>query len=326
MLAGQLTDRCRIELVEVPEPVLGSEPMPGSPGDILFQPEMSCLCGSDLPYFNGERPEMPTFPSPVGYSLHEMVGTVLATNGRKFRPGDKVLAVPVKQRGFYQRYVVSEARAIAWDPRLSAGKAVLAQPLGTVIFGLKKLATVLDKDVAIVGAGPIGQMFVAVLRNLGARNIYVIDKLASRLPLAKRLGATATVCNATENPVAAVADLTGGRMVDIVVEAVGHADQVLNMCIELSALNTPILSFGVPPETIELNYREMFYRNVSIHTTVNPDFDRDFPLAMRWIAENRIDLTPLVTHHYPLGEVQAAFDTFKERRDGAQKVLLEFPQ
>ena len=58
---------------------------------------------------------------------------------------------------------------------------------------------------------------------------------------------------------------------------------------------------------------------------MNPDFERDFPLAMRWIAEGRIDLSALITHHYPLSEAQKAFETFRDRRDGALKVIIEFP-
>jgi L-idonate 5-dehydrogenase len=69
----------------------------------------------------------------------------------------------------------------------------------------------------------------------------------------------------------------------------------------------------------------LFYKNATIQTTVNPDFRRDFPLAMRWLAEGRVDLRPLITHTYPLTQIQTAFETFRDRREGAQKVLLEFP-
>jgi threonine dehydrogenase-like Zn-dependent dehydrogenase len=87
-----------------------------------------------------------------------------------------------------------------------------------------------------------------------------------------------------------------------------------------------LLYFGVPPETIDgLAMREALIKNVTIHTSVNPDFTRDFPLAMRWLAEGRIDLAPLVTHRYPLSDIQTAFETFRDRKDGAQKVVIDFP-
>ncbi len=75
--------------------------------------------------------------------------------------------MPIRQRGLYERYTLSEERAIPLDHRRPPEQALLAQPLGTVIFALKKLPSVLDKDVVIVGQGPIGQLFNASLRNLG---------------------------------------------------------------------------------------------------------------------------------------------------------------
>ena len=324
MLAGQFREKGRIELIDVPEPVLEPHsPGEGQPGEILFQPETACLCGSDLPYFNAEHPE---FPGTVGHSLHEMYGTVLATSGQRFQPGDRVLAVPVNQQGLFERFVVSELRAIPVDPRLyGKQRAVLAQPLGTVIYALKKLPQVLDQNVVIVGQGPIGQMFCLLLRQMGAREIIVIDRLESRLQLSPRMGATATVNADKEDAVTAVRRITGGAMADVVVEAVGHSDQAINLCIDLVRHSGRILYFGVPPETIDgVRWRELFSKNVTVHTSVNPDFTRDFPLAMRWIAEDRFDVSPLITHSFPLRQIQAAFETFRDRKDGAQKVLVEF--
>src|SRR5262249_20746318 len=209
LLAGYFPARHRIDLVDLAEPVLDrAAPEPRTPGDIIFQPEISCLCGSDLPYFNAEHPEFTH--RQIGHSLHEMTGTVVATNGKKFRPGDKVLAVPVNQCGLFERYVLSEARAIPVDPRLPRERACLSQPRGTVMCALKKLPQILDKDVVIVGQGPIGQMFTASFRNLGAREIIAVERIESRLALSPTMGATATI-NADKSDVAAeVARITRG--------------------------------------------------------------------------------------------------------------------
>ena len=112
----------------------------------------------------------------------------------------------------------------------------------------------------------------------------------------------------------------------MVIECVGHSDQALDLCAELCRPDGQLLCFGVPPESIEIKpWKKLFYKNVRIYTSVNPDFERDFPLAMRWIAEGRIDLSALITHHYPLSEAQKAFETFRDRTDGALKVIIEFP-
>ncbi len=324
MLAGHFPAPHRVELIDAPEPVLDKAPPAGQPGQIVFEPQIACLCGSDLPYFNGESPEFPA--RTLGHSLHEMVGTVTATNGTRWKVGDQVLTVPVNQCGLFERYAISEDRAIALDPRIDKHYAVIAQPLGTVIYGLKKLPNVLDKDVVIVGQGPIGQMFTRLLSNMGAREVIVLDKLDSRLALSPKMGATATLNVDRCDPVAEVQKILRGELADIVIEAVGHADQVMNTCISLVKHSGRILYFGVPPEKIDgVKWRQFFYKNAAIHTTVNPDFSRDFPLAMRWLAEDRIDLRPLITHTFALRDIQTAFETFRDRKEGAQKVLLEFP-
>ncbi len=318
MLAGQFTAPHRIDLVEVPEPRL----TPGGSGEIIFQPELTCLCGSDTPYFvwSGE------WPIELGHSLHEMIGRVVATNGKRWNIGDRVLCVPVAQNGLWERYVVSEDRCVAIDPRVSDEEAVLAQPLGTAIFALKKLPNLLDMDVVIVGQGPMGQLFNACARMLGARQVIGIDKLESRLKTSVRIGATMTICNAIEDPVAKVKELTSGKLADVVIEAVGHAEQQFNLCIDLLGYGGKILYFGVPPEFINgLRWRDLVFKNGSVLTSINPDFRRDFPLAMQWIAERRIDVKPLVTHRLPLAKIQEAFETFRDRRDGAIKVFVEFP-
>ena len=72
MLAGQFTAPRVLQFIEVDEPTLSS----AESGQIIFQPEMTCLCGSDLPFFDGdfEGHDIP-YPQPPGMSLHEMVGT-----------------------------------------------------------------------------------------------------------------------------------------------------------------------------------------------------------------------------------------------------------
>ena len=318
MLAGQFTAPHRIDLVEAPEPQLTA----GGSGEIIFEPELTCLCGSDTPYFtwSGE------WPIRLGHSLHEMIGRVVATNGQRWKVGDRVLCVPPEQNGLWERYTVSENQCVAIDPRCSDSEAVLAQPLGTAIFALKKLPTLVDLDVAIVGQGPMGQLFNMSVKALGARQVIGIDKLESRLKTSAKTGATATICNAVESPVAKVKELTGGKGPDIVIEAVGHAEQQFNLCIELLGYGGRILYFGVAPEIINgLRWRDLIFKNGTVHTSINPDFRRDFPLAMQWIAERRVDVNPLVTHTYKLAEIQTAFETFRDRRDGAIKVFVEFP-
>ncbi len=319
MLAGRIVGKGDIRLVDIEAPRLADE----SKDRIIFQPEITCLCGSDLPFFVEDQA---SYPLPDGLSLHEMVGTVIDSSGERFRAGDKVLAVPEGQVGLFERFELSDERAIPLDPRKPPEVAMLSQPLGTVIYALRKLPSLIDLDVVVVGQGPIGQIFNACLRNLGARQIIGLDRVPERLEMSPRLGATAAINVTEEDPVAAVARLTNDRMADLVVEAVGHENQALNLCIDLCGMKGTIFFFGVPPEEIHgIRWRQLFFKNITVETSVLPDFRRDFPLAMRWISEDRIDLSPLLTHRFELKDIQKAYETFRDKRDGALKVVVEFP-
>lgn len=323
MIAGQFTARRTIELVQADEPVLHTD---GS-GQILFQPEMTCLCGSDLPFFDSdfEGHAIP-YPQPVGMSLHEMVGTIVATNGKKWTAGTRVLAVPVGQQGLFERYVLSEDRAVALDDRLSDEVALLAQPFGTVVWALKKLPNMIGKDVVVLGLGPIGQMFVAGLRNMGARKIIGVDPVIERTELAITMGATDVVTAAGRDAEVAVRDILKGDLPEIVIEAVGHRAQAFNDATLLTKEFGTILYFGVPPTPTDgIDLKATMLKNLTIRTSLHPDFEHTFPLAMQWLAEGRIDLSPLLTHRFPLSNIQEAFDLFRDRKDGAIKVLVEFP-
>ena len=325
MFAGNIYQPRKIKLVDVPEFTLDRRATDEEgPGEIIFQPELACLCGSDLLFFEGDYED---FPPQIGQSLHEMIGRVVETNGSRFQPGDRVLCVPIDHFGFYERFRVSEERAIPLDSRAPDDQVLLAQPLGTILYGMKKVPSVLDKDVVIVGQGPIGQLFAATVRNLGARHIIATDVLESRLKTSMEMGATEVINASREDAVQRVRELTGGNMADLVVEAVGHREQQLNDCFDLVRHGGDVLFFGVPTKTVDgLQLGTLFGKNASIHTSLGPSFERDFSLAMRWIAEGRINVAPVVTHHFPVANIQEAFDTFAERREGALKVFVDFPR
>tara|TARA_R110002095_G_scaffold1297_2_gene6840 strand:+ start:117793 stop:118776 length:984 start_codon:yes stop_codon:yes gene_type:complete len=323
LLASHLVAPGKIELIDVPEPELSPvSTLESGQGQIIFQPETTCLCGSDLPYFNGTD----EWEIEIGHSLHEMIGTIIATNGQRWKAGDRVLAVPVMQQGLSERFILDESRTIPIATNIPEEHALMAQPLGTALFALKKLPNLLDKTVAVVGQGPMGQLMNAALSNMGAREIIGIDLLESRLQVSPRMGATATICNQNTDPRAALREILNGELPDIVIESVGHADQQFNLCIDLCRNEGNILVFGVPPETIDqVRWRDLLFKNITVHTSINPDFNLDFPLAMQWLSEGRIDVTPIITHRFSLAEIQQAFELFRDRREGVIKVIVEFP-
>jgi threonine dehydrogenase-like Zn-dependent dehydrogenase len=322
MQAGQIVARERIEIVEVPLP----EP---DEGQIRVRPRIGCLCGSDLPYFRADtaNPMVRGRKAPLdpSLSLHELIGVVDASRCPEFREGDRVLALPYEHRGLAEAFL-SEPRmtvplpAGEWNDQL-----VLAQPLGTVFHAVNKLGRLINLNVAVVGQGPMGLLFTALLTRLGVRQLIAIDLLPDRLEVARQMGATATIQPAEADPAAVVHDLTGGTGADLVVEAVGEPETLAG-CIDLLRRGGTILAFGVPHQArYELPFWKLFSREGQIITSVGPNVPVDFPIAVDMIAQGRLEVSPLITHRFPFHRAQEAFETFAERRNGAIKVLLEFP-
>ena len=320
MMAGQITGPRRLEMIEalVPEP---------AEGQIVVRLEAGAVCGSDLPFFLLE-PDHPSIagapvPLPPLLSLHELAGHVAMSRSARFREGDRVLALPCQPHYGLAEYFLSDSSLAVPLPAGPAERLVLSQPLGTVVHACLKLPNVLGDTAVVVGQGPIGQMFTALLRRMGVLRLIAVDLLPERLEVSRRMGATHTVCGDAADVKAAVAEITAGRGADLAVEAVGHVE-TLNLCAGLVRRNGVVLAFGVPHRThCDFAFRDFFFNEGRLINSIGPDIQHDFPIAVELIASGQIDVTPLVTHRFPLAQAADAFDLFADRRDGAIKVILQ---
>jgi threonine dehydrogenase-like Zn-dependent dehydrogenase len=201
----------------------------------------------------------------------------------------------------------------------------MTQPLGTVVWACQKLGNVLDKDVVVVGQGPMGLMFTHMLANLGCRTVIALDKLDYRLEAAKKMKATHVINVNREDAIEAVREITGGKMADLVVEVVGHQTETINFCMKLIRRLGTLLCFGVPDHlNYPFDYSEFFRLNLTVISSVGPDVVPNFSLARDMIAQGRMDMSPLVTHIMPFHEIQRAYELFVDRLDGAIKVVIDY--
>jgi threonine dehydrogenase-like Zn-dependent dehydrogenase len=289
--------------------------------------ERACLCGSDSPFFDYDFGEA-AYPMRPGLSIHECLGMVTESTSTRFKEGDFVLALPLEhQGGLCEYFCVPDALAVHL-PRhaVPLEQILLTQPLGTVVWACQKLGNLLDKDVVIVGQGPMGLLFSHMMSNLGARTIIAIDKLDYRLEAARKMKATHTINVGREDAVATVQEITRGKMADLVVEVVGHRANTLDLCLKLVRRLGTLLYFGVPDEDINPNFPIMsfFRQNINLISSVGPDLVPNFSLSRDMIAQGRIDVSPLVTHVLPFQEIQKAYELFIDRKDGAIKVFLNY--
>jgi threonine dehydrogenase-like Zn-dependent dehydrogenase len=321
MRAAQLVAPRQWELIDVDKP----EP---TDGQMLVRLERAAVCGSDQPPFCGVHEG---YPQPPGATGHEGLGIVEACPSGRYREGERVLLWGF-DRGLFQEYVLAQdsGGCIRLPMDQPEEKVLMSQLLGTVIHSFYKLGNIIDHDVVVLGQGPVGLVFDAVLRNLGARRIIAIDKLAYRLEVGRRMGATHVVDSSRQNPAAAVAEITGGAMADLVVEAVGIT-QTLNLVPALARRKAQVICFGVPNKDhheglVTLQFLDMLRKELHLILTVGPNPEMDYRPALDWIVQGRIDVEPIVSHVLPLEQIQEAFTMAFDDPEPHQalKVVLKF--
>ena len=320
MLAGQITSPGQLNFIDLPRPEIAE-------GQLLIKLEIASLCGSDIPYFlhDTSHPSVAGQPLPLrpGLSLHELIGTVYESRVKRFNEGDRVLALPFHYLQGMSEYFLSADSLAVPLPAGPAEQLVLSQPLGTVVHACRKLPNLLGKNVVVLGQGPIGQLFCALLRRMGAVRVITVDSLAERLRISSRMGATHLFGQDGGDLKAAVLDLTNGAGADVVVEAIGKED-TLNLASDLVRRNGIVILFGLPNRyRFNVAIHDFFYKEAQLISCVGPDVQHDFPIAVEMIATGIIDVKPLITHKFPFLKAQDAFTLFSKRRDGAMKVILE---
>ena len=306
-------------------------PVPDSePGKVLVKSQLASICGSDLHivYLGWNAYE---FPLPHGYPGHEGVGEVVDGGGTEFAEGDLVLTVPnIWGSKTFAGYQLLEPHFLLQLPRSTpASHLLMAQQLGTVVFGCRRLGSLLGQTVVVVGQGSVGLFHDFMLRRLGAHRIIAIEPVAERLAAGRAMGIDEAIDVTGQRATQAVLDLTGGEGADLVIEAVGSVE-TFNQALQLARPLGRIAAFGLPPtmDRVPFDWDTFFRKRLEMHTVFGAQDEPGLPafrLAVDFITRGEVDMTPFLTHQFPIEEVQEAFDLADSREDGALKVVLTFP-
>lgn len=320
MRAGRIVAPHHIEIIDIEKPNLADYP----DGTVMIKTIHSAVCGSDMPSFVLEH-HADRYPLGHGLSIHEAIGVVADSKSDKFKVGDEVLALPRHIGGCSEYFLSDESVTVPLVDYHRKDCILMSQPLGTVVWACRKLDNLLNLDTVVIGQGPMGLLITHMLSNLGAKTVITTDLVDFRLEVSKQMRATHTVNCATEDLVAAVKEITDGRMADLVVEVVGHQTETINTCLQLLKRGATLLAFGVPDDEVyDFQFAEFFRKNIRFIGSVGPDVQNDFPLAMDMIAQGRVDVSPIITHHLPFTEAQKGFEMALHKKDEAIKIVFDY--
>ncbi|MBP6902731.1 MAG: NAD(P)-dependent alcohol dehydrogenase [Burkholderiaceae bacterium] len=195
--------------------------------------------------------------------------------------------------------------------------------MSTGFAGAENANIRIGDTVAVFAQGPIGLCATAGARLRGASTLIAIDGNDHRLEMARRLGADVTLNFRSQDVVAEVMKLTGGRGVDASIEALGlqstfeQALRVLKPGGTLSSLGVYSSDLKIPLDAFAAGLGDH-----RIHTALCPGGKERMRRLMNVLASSRLDLRPLVTHHYALDDIVSAYELFAHQRDGVLKVAI----
>jgi L-iditol 2-dehydrogenase len=309
------------ERIQIPIPHLP----PGEEGKILVRTEFASMCGSDIPFFTGDK-RFRSYPMAPGAPIHECVGIVVESASEFFRVGDRVIAVPDGDQGLAEFFVAQASKSAVLGSEIGdIGTACLIQPLSTVMNAMDRLGDLRGKSLAIMGLGSIGLLFCWLAKIKGAGGIVGIDPFEPRCRIAERLGASSTVCRRGIELVHEARTASGTwDPPDIFIEAVGHQMGTVNDCLELVRKYGTVVAFGVPDNPVyALEYEIFFRKNALLMATVTPDWRDYLPKARDLFLANKAELSSFITHRLPIREAQEAFGLYERHEDGIIKAVLD---
>jgi threonine dehydrogenase-like Zn-dependent dehydrogenase len=334
--------------------VLEEKPIPSpGPGEALVKITTTTICGTDVHILKGE------FPVDEGRTIgHEPVGVIaeLGPGVTGNEVGQRVIVGAITPCGqcysclgghqaqcggkaaggwrFGNTIDGSQAEYLLVPNAMSnleaipeglSDEEVLMCPdiMSTGFSGAENGGIQIGDTVVIFAQGPIGLCATAGAKLKGASLIIVVDGLAARLEVAKRLGADITIDYTKVDPLIEIMRLTNGRGVDVAIEALG-TQQTFESCLRALKPGGTLSSLGVYSGKISMPL-DAFAAGLGDHkiiTTLCPGGKERMRRLMNVVASGRIDLKPMVTHRFQLDQIEQAYDLFANQRDGVLKVAI----
>lgn len=174
--------------------------------------------------------------------------------------------------------------------------------------------------VAIVGAGPIGMASLITAQFFSPASIIMIDTDPHRLAVTKEFGATHAINSAEENVLEKILSITDYQGVDTAIEAVG-IPATFELCTRLIKPGGHVANIGVHGKSVSLDLESLWAKNITITTRLVDTCTT--PLLLKTVKSHKLNPASLITHHFKLSEIEAAYATFKNAaREKALKVII----
>lgn len=337
-----------VYLTELQKMSFGTCPMPkAGEGEVVVKIEAVGICGSDLHYYSHGKigDFVVQFPFILG---HECAGIVteVGPGVQTLHVGDRVALEPgipcghcefclsgkynlcpdvrffatPPYDGCLMEYVAHPAQfAFPLPDSVSLEEGALVEPLAVGFNAVQTARVALGDTVVVFGAGCIGLTALLCAKACGATKILVVDMVEKRLELAREMGAE-TICAKEKDVISAVAEYTGGKGAEVVLDCAG-ANVTLRQSIEVAKAGGRVVWVGMASDTVDglrigpINTKELEIRSIFRYRNL-------YPSIISALATGKIDVGRLVTNRYSFDETPKAFaETYQNPQDIVKSVI-----
>ncbi len=330
----------KIEINQIPVPTPG-------PGEVLLEIQRIGVCGSDIHVYHGKHPYT-GYPVVQGHEFSAIV-TAVGEGVTGLAVGAKVTSMPqivcgecapckrgdyhicdkLKVQGFQapgcaQEYWVTRADSIIPLPAdFTFEQGALVEPLSVAVHAVSRVGEISGRNVAVMGAGPIGNLVAQTARQSGA-NVLIVDLSSYRLSIARQCGLE-SVSNAREENLAdASLRVFGKAGFDVALECVG-VEPTMTAAIATIQKGGTIIVVGVFGEKPRVDLglvqdRELNLRGTLMYKRV------DYLRAVELIASGGVKTAPLISKHFSMDDYLEAYQFIEAQGDKSLKVFIDIHQ
>src|SRR5262244_3606448 len=221
--------------------------------------------------------------------------------------------------GFCEYQVNNINTLVAIPDAMSDEEATLVVTAGTAMYGLTELGgLVAGESVVVTGPGPIGLLGVAVAKALGAHPVILSGTRDNRLQIGRELGAEHVINVRSEDAVAAVRQLNGGKGVDYVLECSG-APNAVNEAVRMINRGGKVCLAAFPHQETPVDIAEIVRNNIYVYG-IRGEGKSATHRAEAFMSQKRFDATKVHTHTFPLDDLPTAIRYAKDRVEKARRV------
>ncbi len=310
-----------LSIKEISEPVM-------QPHEMLVRVARCGICGTDI---HASR-EGPFMAPPNTVFGHEFSGEIIDIGpeaiNEGFNIGDRITSLPFIRdetiglgavTGAYAEYVrVGPESVVRLPNELDDTSGALVEPLAVGLHSIKMAGDIAEKNILIIGAGPIGLSCAIWCRFFGARSIVISEMSSARIEMAKNLGFSEFI-DPTNDVAAQFLSLTG-QEAEIQFECVG-APGMLQQCIERAPKFGTVMAIGVCDHPDTIIPLVALSKEVTLRWAVAYE-KADFEFTIDMMTHGRIDAAAMVTHVVTLKELPEIFEALRNPTDQC-KVLID---